>query len=35
MVKDRTEIPKAVKEHVLDEYRHRCAICGGRARSIS
>mgnify|MGYP000854145153 CR=1 FL=1 len=29
MVKDRTEIPKAVKEHVLDEYRHRCAICGG------
>ncbi|NLX04919.1 MAG: HNH endonuclease [Phycisphaerae bacterium] len=29
MAKDRTKIPPKVAREVLDEYRHRCAICGG------
>ena len=29
MTKIREAIPKAVKEQVLDEYKHRCAICNG------
>ncbi|HEY4760374.1 MAG TPA: HNH endonuclease signature motif containing protein [Thermoguttaceae bacterium] len=29
MTKIRGVIPKAVKEQVLDEYKHRCAICNG------
>jgi len=29
MVSNRPSIPKAVKEQVLGEYSHRCAVCGG------
>lgn len=28
MTKPRINIPKAVKEKVLNEFRHRCAVCG-------
>jgi hypothetical protein len=29
MLKNRNSIPKGVKEKVLKEYKHRCAVCGG------
>ena len=29
MVKKRGSTPKSVRERVLKEYKHRCAICGG------
>ncbi len=29
MTKPRQQLPKATREAVLNEYRHRCAICGG------
>jgi 5-methylcytosine-specific restriction endonuclease McrA len=28
MPKDRPAIPKAVRESVLSEFNHRCAVCG-------
>ena len=29
MAKTRTSIPKKVREQLMKEFRHRCAICGG------
>lgn len=29
MAKQRVQIPKAVRGNVLDEFNHRCAMCGG------
>ena len=28
MAKSRSVVPKAIRERLLNEYRHRCAICG-------